>query len=107
MLRTVADLTSSPTIGTVYISLQTYSGPLSRRLLPYCNVLVALLTVVLATGSLLHWFQSPVCGSDVIRVIPSIDNNLRFMGGLGLGLSLALLWMTPAIKRHTTIFHLL
>lgn len=36
--------------------------------------------------------------------MPALDSNLRFMGGAGVGLGVALVWITPKIEQHTTVF---
>ena len=50
--------------------------------------------------------NSPIYGSAVVPALPALDSNLRFAGGMGLGLAVALLWITPRIERHGTIFRL-
>ena len=56
--------------------------------------------------SIVFGASSPVYGSAAIPDLPALDSNLRFMGGMGLGLGLALVWITPTIERHTTVFRL-
>ena len=77
---------------------------MSRLLLQITNALLAVVTICLAGASLLLGADSPVYGSEVIPEIPSLDSNLRFMGGMGLGLGLALLWITPTIEKQGRIF---
>ena len=38
---------------------------------------------------------------------PILDSNLRFFGGMGLGLGFGLLWVVPSIERRTTAFCLI
>ena len=78
----------------------------SRTALQVVNVSLALLTIFLGGASLLLGAGSPVY-PDGLAVIPTLDSNLRFMGGLGVGLGVALLWITPAIERHGMIFRVL
>jgi hypothetical protein len=75
----------------------------SRLLLQITNVVLALLTVGLAGASFILGTDSPIYGGSVPN-IPALDSNLRFMGGLGLGLGFALLWITPTIEKRGTIF---
>lgn len=77
---------------------------MSRRLLQIINAFIALLTIVLATMSLLFGVNSPIYEAANIPEIPVLDSNLRFFGGLGLGIGLALLWLTPTIEKKTVLF---
>lgn len=47
--------------------------------------------------------DSPVYPDDLMSV-PSLDSNLRFFGGVAVGLGLTLLWLTPSIERQTVLF---
>ena len=80
---------------------------MARRALQVVNVALALLTIVLAANSLLFGVSSPIYAGSAIPEIPALDSNLRFLGGLGIGLGLALVWITPKIERHTTTFRIL
>lgn len=77
--------------------------PLSRLLLQATNGALATLTLFLAGASLVMGTDSPIY-SDSVPIIPTLDSNLRFMGGLGVGLGLTLLWLTPSIEKHTLLF---
>ena len=77
---------------------------MSRRLLQIVNALIAILTLVLATMSLLFGVKSPIYDAFTIPEIPVLDSNLRFFGGLGLGIALVLLWITPSIEKQTILF---
>ena len=79
---------------------------MSRTALQVVNVTLALLTVFLGGASLLLGADSPIY-PDELPVLPTLDSNLRFLGGLGVGLGVALLWITPAIEKHGTIFRVL
>jgi hypothetical protein len=76
---------------------------MSRKLLQATNVVLALITIIIAGASFISGINSPIYGSDVIPPIPSLDSNLRFMGGLGLGLGFALLWITPNNRKTGTV----
>jgi hypothetical protein len=80
---------------------------MSRKLLKVTNVILALITIVVAGASFISGIDSPIYGSEAIPPIPSLDSNLRFMGGLGLGLGFALLWITPTIDKQGALFKLI
>ena len=80
---------------------------MSRRLLQIVNLLLAVMTVGLAGASLLFGGDSPIYAPAEIPTLPALDSNLRFMGGMGLGLGAALIWITPDIEQHTTVFRVM
>jgi uncharacterized protein YjeT (DUF2065 family) len=80
---------------------------MSKRLLQFINALIAIMTIVLASMSLLFGVNSPVYNEAINTEIPALDSNLRFFGGLGLGIGLVLLWITPRIEKRTIIFRAL
>lgn len=44
------------------------------------------------------------CRPRRLPPFPILDSNLRFFGGMGLGLGLVLLWLLPSIDRRTLLF---
>ena len=77
---------------------------MSRRALQAVNLTLALATIWVAGLSLLFGASSPVYGGVAIPSLAALDSNLRFMGGVGVGLGLALVWITPTIERSTLVF---
>ena len=55
------------------------------------------LTVIEGTTNLLY-------GEGLVPALPALDSNLRFLGGVGIGLALLLLWITPNIEKQTVLF---
>jgi len=77
---------------------------MSKKLLQILNAGIAILTIGLASLSLIYGVKSPVYQGANIPDLPTLDSNLRFFGGLGLGIGIALLWITPKIEKHTLLF---
>lgn len=77
---------------------------MSRRALQAVNLVLALVTIWIAGLSLIFGGDSPVYGGVEIPVFAALDSNLRFMGGIGVGLGMALLWITPKIEHRTIAF---
>jgi hypothetical protein len=76
---------------------------MSRRLLQIVTSLLALVPVVTGIITMLG-IRDPLYASTDIPELPVLDGNLRFFGGLWLGLGLALLWLVPRIERETALF---
>ncbi len=77
---------------------------MSRRLLQTVNLVLGLATIALASMSLAFGAASPVYSDAGIPNVPVLDSNLRFFGGMGLGLGVILVWITPSIERRTLLF---
>lgn len=77
---------------------------MSRTMLQVVNGVIAVLTIALAAMSLLFGGNSPIYGEVEIPALPTLDSNLRFFGGLGAGIGIMLLWITPRIEEYTFVF---
>lgn len=62
--------------------------------------LVALVTGVLT----LFGLKDPIYASAGIPAVPLLDSNLRFFGGVWLGLGIAMLWLVPTIEKQSVLF---
>lgn len=51
--------------------------------------------------------NDPIYVSAGLPRNPLLDSNLRFFGGVWLGLGLAAWWLIPAIEKHTSVFRVL
>ena len=77
---------------------------MSRRALQLLNGLVALATAILGGMQLIFGINSPIYASFSLPASPVLDSNLRFFGGMGLGLALLLFWILPTIERRTDLY---
>ena len=68
---------------------------MSRLLLQICTALLALIPIATGIVTLL--------GAEA----PVLDSNLRFLGGIWLGIGLAMLWLVPSIDVGFIILELL
>jgi hypothetical protein len=89
--------------GSPYIEGVSDSS-LQRRGLQILNGLVGLATLALGTLQMAFGARSPLYAAATLPDLPALDSNLRFFGGLGVGLGLVLLWTLPAIERRTVAF---
>jgi Domain of unknown function (DUF4345) len=76
---------------------------MSRLLLQICTALLAL--VPIATGIVsMRGVRDPLYRPLQLPESPILDSNLRFLGGVWLGLGLALLWTVPTIEQQGILF---
>lgn len=76
---------------------------MSRRNLQIATALLA--AVPIATGVLtMFGVADPIYAGAGVPVHALLDSNLRFFGGVWLGLGLAVAWLVPRIERETTLF---
>src|ERR1700745_180884 len=76
---------------------------MSRRLLQIVTSLLALVPVLTGIITMLG-IKDPLYASTDIPELPVLDSNLRFFGGVALGLALALPRLVPRIERETALF---
>ena len=76
---------------------------MSRLLLQICTAVLAL--VPISTGIIsMRGIRDPLYRPFQLPEAPVLDSNLRFLGGVWLGVGLALLWTVPAIEQQGTLF---
>lgn len=77
---------------------------MSRRALQIVTGLLGLATVALGGVQLVFGVRSPLYAAANLPAFPILDSNLRFFGGMALGLGLILLWILPTIERQIALF---
>jgi hypothetical protein len=76
---------------------------MSRLLLQICTSVLALVPIFTGIISMLG-VRDPLYRPLHLPEIPVLDSNLRFFGGIWLGLGLAMLWTVPSIEQQGTLF---
>lgn len=75
----------------------------SYRLLPGLTGVLALIPIL--TGAItMMGVHDPRCAALDLPGNPLLDSNLRFLGGVWLGLGLAAFWMVPRLHAQTVLF---
>ena len=79
---------------------------MSRRLLQVATAILSLIPI--ATGIItMTGVGDPLYAALDLPRSPLLDSNLRFFGGVWLGLGLAMLYLVPSIERQTVLFRAL
>ncbi|WP_076858664.1 DUF4345 domain-containing protein [Bradyrhizobium mercantei] len=76
---------------------------MGRRPLQIATALLALVPILTGIITMLG-VSDPLYASSGVPALPVLDSNLRFFGGVWLGLGLALLWLVPRIERESVLF---
>ncbi|MBR1204232.1 MULTISPECIES: DUF4345 domain-containing protein [unclassified Bradyrhizobium] len=76
---------------------------MGRRALQIATVLLALVPVLTGIITMLG-VSDPLYASSGVPALQVLDSNLRFFGGVWLGLGLALLWLVPRIESESVLF---
>lgn len=85
-------------------AMQWREAGMSRRLLQVVSALIGLLTVTLGGIQVFFGSQSPMYSGMMLPSSVILDSNLRFFGGVALGLGVVLLLIVPRIERYTLVF---
>jgi len=70
------------------------------------QIVTALLGLIPTITGIIGMFgiSDPLYASAGLPALPALDSNLRFFGGVWLGLGLAILWLVPKIETRTVLF---
>jgi hypothetical protein len=79
---------------------------MSRLILQVCTAVLALIPIVTGIISLLG-IKDPLYRPLALPESPVLDSNLRFFGGVWLGVGLAMLWLVPSIEHQGVLFRAL
>jgi uncharacterized protein YjeT (DUF2065 family) len=79
---------------------------MGRRALQIATALLALVPVLTGLITMLG-VSDPLYASSGVPALPVLDSNLRFFGGVWLGLGLALLWLVPRIESESVLFRVI
>jgi Domain of unknown function (DUF4345) len=79
---------------------------MSKKPLQYTIAVLGLIPVITGIITLMG-VSDPLYVAAGIPRDALLDSNLRFFGGLWLGLGLALLWLVPRVETETAIYRLL
>jgi hypothetical protein len=76
---------------------------MGKRLLQVTTALLGLVPLLTGLITLLG-VGDPLYSAAGIPALPVLDSNLRFFGGVWLGLGIAILWLVPRIETETVLF---
>jgi uncharacterized protein YjeT (DUF2065 family) len=79
---------------------------MSKLLLQVCTAALALIPIVTGIITLLG-IRDPLYRPLALPESPVLDSNLRFFGGVWLGVGLAMLWLVPTIEQQGVLFRAL
>jgi hypothetical protein len=75
---------------------------MSKLILQVCTAALALIPIVTGIISLLG-IRDPLYRPLTLPASPVLDSNLRFLGGVWLGVGLAMLWLVPTIEHQARV----
>ena len=76
---------------------------MGKRLLQIATALLGLVPLLTGIITMLG-VHDPLYSAVGIPALPVLDSNLRFFGGVWLGLGIAILWLVPRIETETVLF---
>ncbi|HKX43084.1 MAG TPA: DUF4345 domain-containing protein [Burkholderiaceae bacterium] len=79
---------------------------MSRKLLQAATIALGLVPLITGVLTMLG-LDDPIYAAAGLPRHPLLDSNLRFFGGVWLGLGVAMLWLVPSIERQTILYRAL
>ncbi|NEU99637.1 DUF4345 domain-containing protein [Bradyrhizobium sp. UFLA 03-164] len=76
---------------------------MGRRALQIATAALALVPILTGIITMLG-VSDPLYAGSGVPALPVLDSNLRFFGGVWLGLGFALLWLVPRIESESVLF---
>ena len=76
---------------------------MGKRLLQITTALLGLVPLLTGLITMLG-VHDPMYSAAGIPALAVLDSNLRFFGGVWLGLGIAILWLVPRIETETVLF---
>ena len=76
---------------------------MGKRLLQITTALLGLVPLLTGIITMLG-VHDPLYSAAGIPALAVLDSNLRFFGGVWLGLGIAILWLVPRIETETVLF---
>jgi len=76
---------------------------MGKRLLQIATALLGLVPLLTGLITMLG-VHDPLYSAAGIPALAVLDSNLRFFGGVWLGLGIAILWLVPRIETETVLF---
>ncbi|MGN8548808.1 DUF4345 domain-containing protein [Bradyrhizobium sp. 13971] len=76
---------------------------MGRRALQIATALLALVPILTGIITMLG-VSDPLYASSGVPALPVLDSNLRFFGGVWLGLGLVPIWLVPRIESEGVLF---
>jgi uncharacterized protein YjeT (DUF2065 family) len=79
---------------------------MSKKPLQIITTILGLVPLITGIVTMLG-VKDPIYTSAAIPVVPLLDSNLRFFGGVWLGLGFAILWLVPTIEKQGVLFRVI
>jgi uncharacterized protein YjeT (DUF2065 family) len=79
---------------------------MNKRPLQVTTAILGLVPVITGIITMLGIYD-PIYASAGVPRFPLLDSNLRFFGGVWLGLGVAILWLVPSIEKQGTLFRVI